>query len=111
MGHSEDIDAQALWAYATFLLYFADGKELVKAGLSFLELFGEPDEKVKQVVRTLGPSDEFTIFAAWCARNWTNGNEELFGLARRTDGWGRTHVIEMLEPRPKRCGTGCSVRA
>ena len=98
LGHSEDLDAQALWAYATFLLFISDEVELVKVGLSLLEIFGEPEEQVKQVVRTLGLSDEFTIFAAWCMRSWTDGNEELFQLAMKTDGWGRIHAVEMLEP-------------
>ncbi len=98
IGHAEEIDSQALWAYATFQLRFATDKELVKVGLSFLELFGEPEEDVKQVVRTLGLSDEFTIFAAWCARGWSNGNDELFRLAKSTRGWGRIHVVEMIDP-------------
>ena len=98
LEHAAEIDAQALWAYATFLLFLSDEVELVKIGLSWLELFGETDEQVKQVVRTLGLSDEFTIFAAWCARGWADGNEELFRLARNAKGWGRVHVLEMLEP-------------
>jgi len=98
LGHGAELDAQALWAYATFFLFISDEIELVKVGLSLLELFGEPEEEVKEVVRTLGLSDEFTIFAAWCARGWDNGNDELFQLAKKVGGWGRIHLIEMLEP-------------
>lgn len=98
LEHNADIDAQRLWAYTTFLLFFSTDKELVKMGLSLLELFGEPQENVKSIVRLLALSDEFTIFAAWCARGWQDGNEELFRLAKNVEGWGRIHVVEMLEP-------------
>lgn len=92
------VDANALFAYATYLLFTSTNKELVKTGLSILELFNEPDDKLKHLIRTFGLCDEFTIFSAWNARTWSNGNEEVFSLAKGTDGWGRIHTIEMLEP-------------
>lgn len=92
------VDAQALYAYATFPIFSSTEREMVKMGLSILEVFNEPDDKMKELIRTFGLCDEFTIFCAWNARTWTNGNEEVFSLAKRTDGWGRIHAIEMLEP-------------
>ncbi len=92
------VDPQALYAYATFPIFTSTDREMVKMGLSILEVFNEPDDKTKELIRTFGLCDEFTIFCAWNARTWTNGNEEVFSLAKRTDGWGRIHAIEILEP-------------
>jgi hypothetical protein len=98
MNHEEDVDPNDVWSYATFLLYCSAEKDLVKVGLILLELFGSVDPRVKAVVRLLALSDEFTLFAAWCARGWENGNDELFRMAQHVKGWGRIHVVEMLEP-------------
>jgi len=91
-------DPQALYAYATFPIFTSTDKEMVKMGLCVLEVFQEPDDRMKNLIRTFGQCDEFTIFCAWCARTWTNGNEEVFSLAKNADGWGRIHAVEMLEP-------------
>ena len=92
------VDLQALCAYAISQMTASADREMVKMGLSVLEVFNEPDSKTKGIIRALGLCDEFTIFCAWNARAWTNGNEEVFSLAKNADGWGRIHAIEMLEP-------------
>lgn len=98
MERSGEINAEALWVYAVYLLGSSTDKELVKIGLVLLELFGDTDDEVKETIRILGRSDEFTLFAAWCARSWADGNEELFRLAQSVHGWGRIHTVQMLEP-------------
>ena len=49
------------------------------------------------MVRTLGLSDEFSIFSVFVMRQWEKGNDEIFELARKIHGWGRIHAIEQIE--------------
>ena len=63
-----------------------------------MELLKLKQEFMKDAVRTLGLSDEFTIFSVWNMLTWENANEELFGLIRKVRGWGRIHILENLEP-------------
>ena len=73
-------------------------RDMVKLGMIILELLSEPDEKIKDVVRTLGLCDEFTLFAVFNMLNWTNGNDEVFDLAKKVRGWGRIHLLRVWNP-------------
>lgn len=73
-------------------------KEIVKYGLEMIEVFSEPDENLKEIIRTLGLCDEFTIFAVFNMRQWSNSNDEIFAIAQKVHGWGRIHALERLEP-------------
>ena len=73
-------------------------RDMVKLGMIILELLSEPDEKMKDVVRTLGLCDEITLFAVFNMLNWTNGNDEVFALAKKVRGWGRIHAVARMEP-------------
>ena len=72
--------------------------ECVKVGLALLELFSEPEDRIKEIIRRLGLYDEFTIFSVWNMQKWENGNSEIFSLAQKTHSWGRIHAVERLEP-------------
>ena len=97
--HADELDAEQLYRFAVMdLLLEGRDIECVKFGLELLELFDEPDEYVKQIVRNLGLYTEFTIFSVFNMKRWENGNEEIFRLAKNVEGWGRVHAIERLEP-------------
>lgn len=97
--HADELDAEQVYRFAVLdLLLEGRDIECVKFGLELLELFGEPDENVKQIVRNLGLYTEFTIFSVFNMKLWENGNEEIFRLAKNVEGWGRVHAIERLEP-------------
>ena len=97
--HADELDAEQLYRFAVLdLLLEGRDIECVKFGLELLELFDEPDEYVKQIVRNLGLYTEFTIFSVFNMKRWENGNEEIFCLAKNVEGWGRVHAIERLEP-------------
>ncbi len=98
LDNTDRIGPGALMRYAAQLLFTSRDKEMVKLGLSLMELFDNPIDELKETVRELGLCNEFTIFAAWCARNWEHGNDEVFAMARKVKGWGRIHCVEMLEP-------------
>jgi hypothetical protein len=71
--------------------------ECVKAGMMIQELFGQSDE-VKGMVRTLGLSDEFTLYSVFIMRNWENGNTEIMNIAKSVNGWGKVHAVHYIEP-------------
>ncbi len=99
MDRRDGIDADALYDYALTLIRHSDSRECVKYGLILLSLFKtDGDEKVRQTVRTVGLSDEFTLFALFVMGQWDDGNEEIFELAKNVRGWGRIHAVERLEP-------------
>lgn len=98
-AHAEELDAGQIYRFAVVdLILEGEDIECVKFGLELLELFDEPDENVKQIVRILGLYTEFTIYSVFNMLRWEDGNEEIFRLARKVTGWGRVHAIERLKP-------------
>lgn len=97
--HADELDATQLYKFAILELIL-EGRDIecVKFGLELLELFGEPNDKVKEIVRNLGMYSEFTIFSVFNMLLWENGNEEIFNIAKSVEGWGRVHAIERLKP-------------
>lgn len=72
--------------------------EAVKFGMSLLELIDwEQQEELKQDVRILALEDEFTLYAAFLMRSWENPNKELFEILKKVEGWGRVHLVRMIE--------------
>ena len=99
LDHTEELDAQNLYLFARHLLFYAREVEEVKLALSILELISvSNDEEVRQAIRELAASDEFTLFALFAVHNWENKNEEVFRMAQKVHGWGRIHAVAGLEP-------------
>ncbi len=72
--------------------------EAVKFGMSLLELIDwEGQERLKSAVRLLALSDELTLYAAFLMRCWENPNRELFDILQKVEGWGRVHIVRMIE--------------
>ncbi len=94
----QNLSVANLYRYAVRLITGSEDRECVKYGLEILELFSLKDEEVKDIVRTLGLSDEFTLFAIYIMLQWDNANEEIFSLAQKVRGWGRIHAVEKLQP-------------
>lgn len=93
-----DLKPEDIFKMAGVLTLSSEHVECVKIGLELLELFPIEDDDVKEIVRTLGLCDEFTLFAVWDMRNWENGNAEIFELAKKVHGWGRIHAVRELKP-------------
>ena len=49
------------------------------------------------MIRTVGLSDEFTIFSVFCMRKWSDAENEILKLAKSVRGWGRIHCIDFIE--------------
>ena len=86
-----------LYEYAVGLIRSSDNRECVKYGLLILELLVANDE-VKDIIRTLALSDEFTFFCVYIMKKWSGGNNDIFETAKRVHGWGRIHALELLKP-------------
>ena len=97
LNNTQTLDANQVFSLAINCV-FGSEVDMVKLGLLIIEIFNEPDENVKEIIRTLGLSDEFTIFAVFNMMTWENSNKEIFELAKRVHGWGRIHAVERLEP-------------
>ncbi len=96
--NSEQMDVNALYSYAAAAAGGSADKEAVKYALEILEMIAVEDAWIKDLIFTLGLSDEFTVFSVWCMRNWEDGNACIFELARRVHGWGRIHALRDLQP-------------
>ena len=98
LDHAANLDPENVYRVALSMILDSDCIECVKVGMSLLELFGEPDEHLKEIIRNVGLYDEFTVFSVWNMQRWENGNPEIFSLAQKTHSWGRIHAVERLEP-------------
>lgn len=97
--HSESLDPRRSFDFAVHMLKASSDRECVKIGLSILEMFNiSNDDALKDAVRTVGLSDEFTIFSVFLMRRWPNAEEEILSLAKKVRGWGRIHCIDFLQP-------------
>ena len=85
------------YIYSLHLMTQSANIECVKAGMMIQELFGQSEE-VKGMVRTLGLSDEFTLYSVFIMRNWENGNTEIMNIAKSVNGWGKVHAVQYIEP-------------
>lgn len=91
------IDPNNLHRFAEECL-MSDDRNIVKYGMEMIEVFSEPNESIKEIIRTLGLSDEFTIFSIFNMQHWSNANDEIFSIAQKVHGWGRVHAVKYLEP-------------
>ena len=85
------------YVYSLHLMTQSANIECVKVGMMIQELFTQSDE-VKGMVRTLGLSDEFTLYSVFIMRNWENGNTEIMNIAKSVNGWGKVHAVHYIEP-------------
>lgn len=92
--------ANELCKIALELIKTSDSAEAVKTGFSLLELIdtGKVTE-VREILRTFGLCDEFTLWCCYILRHYKDGNEEIFRLAQNVNGWGKVFAVkEFLEP-------------
>ena len=98
IDNQDNLKPGNLYEYAVGLIQLSDNKECVKYGLLILGLLVVNNEEVKDVIRTLALSDEFTLFCVHIMYQWSGGNNDIFETARKVHGWGRIHALELLRP-------------
>lgn len=97
LKHCDSLSLDNLFDFATTLAIHSPDRRVVKIMLSILSVF-RPGDEVKGFIRTLGLSDEFTLFAAMAMNGWDDTNDEWFQLAQKVRGWGRIHLVARLRP-------------
>ncbi len=98
LKHANKLPAGNIYQSALYLILHSADRESIKFGLSMMELFKVDDTSVKEVIRRIGLSDEFTIFSVWNMLKWDDANKEVFSLIQKVHGWGKIHALEKLEP-------------
>lgn len=89
--------AGPLFEEAQWFAEQAADRNVLKFGIALLGLYR--NDKVRDLLMTLGSHDEFTLYAAVALKNGSDdGNDALFELAQRVNGWGKIHLVERLEP-------------
>jgi hypothetical protein len=93
------VDLASVGAYAESLAFESDDEELVKLGIALLGLFDWSDSpEMQNKIVTLGLYEEFTLYAVVAAGGWDNGNDVIFQIVQKVDGWGKIHAVERLKP-------------
>ena len=100
LDNKDTINNGAIFNSAMKLAVGSKNVDSIKFSLAMMELFNtDLDEDIKEVVRTLALSDEFTIYCMYIMKGcWTDGNEEIFDAAKKVRGWGRIFAIDLLDP-------------
>lgn len=98
IAHKEELDPGMLYQFSMRTLRESRNTGCVKFALSVLELLDTSGTEAREVISTLALSDEFTLFCSYVIRNWEDGNEEMFRLAKLVHGWGRIFLVHQLEP-------------
>lgn len=99
LNNQDDLSVQNMVRFAFHLLTETSDRECVKIGLIILELVDtSKDPDLMTVIRTMGLSDEFTLFTVFIMRHWPDGQMEILDLAKRVHGWGRIHCVSFIEP-------------
>ena len=96
--HIDNLNDEKLFQFACTMLECSDDKECVKFGFGISDLFECRDEGFRNTIRTLGLSDEFTLYSAISMLMWTGGIFEIFDLVKKVHGWGRIHAVDRLAP-------------
>lgn len=74
-------------------------REEVKFGLVLLTLLDtDTNEPLKNALRILALSDEFTLYVLPIAAQWTDSSSEILHIAQKVRGWGRVHAVTWLKP-------------
>lgn len=93
------LDKRNLADYANRLAFESHDEEVVKLGISLLgliDLCSEP-EIVDRLLK-LALYEEFTLFVITAISKCPNGNDMVFDIAQKVEGWGKIHAVEQLEP-------------
>ena len=97
--HIDKLSDENLFQFACWLIETSADKECVKFGLGISNLFECRDEGFRDAIRTLGLSDEFTVFSVISMLMWHGeATYEVFDLAKKVHGWGRIHAVDRLNP-------------
>ena len=95
----KEIDPKNIFYYACKLAFESTNEELVKLGICLFGLLDlSNEEEIMNRLFILALYEEFTLYVIVAFSNHQNGNDLLFKIAQKVDGWGKIHAVERLEP-------------
>ena len=98
LQNRETVSNETVYRYARRCMEKSSDKDLVKLGLTVLQLFEtKNDQKLCSEIRTLAVCSEFTLYALQSILDWPDADAELFALAKKTYGWGRVQTMRFLK--------------
>lgn len=93
------IDVNKMFYYACNLAFQTTDEELVKLGIGLLGLLDLNDQQeIIDKLIILALYEEFTLYVAVAVSNCKNGNDILYKIAQKVNGWGKIHTVQRLEP-------------
>lgn len=99
LEHQQQLPAPEIYRLAAECALKGTHREEVKFGLVLLVLFDmSQNEPLKNAMRILALSDEFTLYVLQAAAVWDNSAQEILRIAKSVRGWGRIHAVRALEP-------------
>lgn len=99
LEHQQQLPAPEIYRLAVECALKGTHREEVKFGLVLLVLFDmSQNEPLKNAMRILALSDEFTLYVLQAAAVWDNSAQEILRIAKGVRGWGRIHAVRALEP-------------
>lgn len=97
VGHAGDLSMDNLFRFAAAEASRSPVCGVVKIALCMLSVF-DPGDRVREIIRTLGLSDAFTLYSALAMGAWEDTNAEWFALAQKVRGWGRIQLVARIRP-------------
>ena len=108
LAETRDINTDRLFDLAKSFATESPDREPVKLGIALLGLRG--DSANKEIFRTLGLHDEFTLYCAVAMMRSSEDYEaDLWELARKVHGWGRIALVERLDQHTKPAAEGMAL--
>lgn len=98
-AHADELDAEMIFQYSIHAITESDDREVVKIGIELQEVFQVQDDEIKDLIRLMALSDEFSLFCFYVMKSWDDGEESIMEAGRRLHGWGRIHAVQMVEPK------------
>ncbi len=95
--HRDELKSDVMYKFASDMFLHTTDIECVKIGLSILEMFiTYENEEIKNAVKAVGLSDEFTLFSLYLMRRWPTSEEDVLECAKHVRGWGRIHCVDYI---------------
>ncbi|MDE7224768.1 MAG: hypothetical protein K2O34_13440 [Acetatifactor sp.] len=97
--HQQQLPPSQIYRLAAECALKGTHREEVKFGLIIMPFFNtDSNEQLKNSLRILALSDEFTLYILQVASGWSSPSQETLRIARNVYGWGRIHAVAQLEP-------------
>lgn len=109
-----NFEQESLRTFAIMLMEESMNCENVKFGILLLNgINTNKDTYIQKMIRNLALCNEFTFYCIGIMKKWDDGNNEIWNISRKVNGWGKIHAVTQLIPNNKEIrewiiSNGCS---